>query len=252
MQQKIDDKKLMRLIEAAKFPIHELDEMEKRRVGCIDDRAKEFPANRLAGGDFGQAAVIVAAANFIKSPVDPEAVISTISEYVGGEEKLHVHTDTHSPEDKPMGGCAYVQKVMESPNQFGITQEQAGDIFDVLANSQAEEAVLDGDHDGAAFLIVDSDKFALQSSHPKVKDVSQVFVYHERFVNERQDELASLLVERGVVQLLDGMTTEQFASILKQKAQQHFTLTKNKVAPYLPTRRVKISDDGRVKINLVS
>lgn len=240
----------MRLIEAAKYSVHH--GLERRRAGCIDDRAKEFPDTRLTGGDFGQAAVIVAAANFVKSPVEPEDVISTIAEYVGGEDKLHVHTDTHAPEDKPMGGCGYVQKVMENPSQFGITQDQAEKIYSVIANSDAEEAVLDGNHDAAAFLIVDSDKFALQSSHPTVKDVSQVFIYHERLVEKRQDDLADILVKKGVIELPDKMTTEQFASVLKLKTKQHFTLTKNKLAPDLPTRRVKISDEGDVKINLVS
>ncbi len=252
MKKKIDEKQLMSLIEGAKYPIDQLDEREKKRAGCIEDRETDFPVNRMAGGDFGQTAVIVAASNSLKIQVEPAAVIATIADYVDGEENLHVHTDTHSLEDKPMGGCGYIQKVLENPLQFGLTSNQAEKIYKTFAHSKAEQAVVEGQHDAAAFVIVESDSHGLHSSDDKIRDVRQVFVFHETFVKKRQDELATLLTERGIVNLPDNMKPEQFADALKQKVARHFSLTRKKLAPDLPIKRAKISQTGEVEMKPVA
>ncbi len=231
----LDNKKLMRLVERAKYSLHEKGPIELRRVGCIDERAIDFPAGRMAGGDIGQEIVILAAANSIDRQLDPLVVFNLLCKFVNGEKNLHRHEN-----------CGYQTKLLEHPERFGVSREEAEITVRRFLKSKAERPVLEGTHNGRALLIVRSKLFGLHSSHPDEED--RVFVHHQTLIDARQEELAKLLVDKGIVQLPKDMSRDDFAELLKRIVEDHLFTTKQLLVPDIPTRHVEIDDRGKVGI----
>jgi hypothetical protein len=233
---KIDDRKLMRLIEKIKYSFREKDPIELRRVGCVDERAVDFPAGRMAGGDIGQEIVILSAANSIGQSLDVRVVFNLLAKFVNGEKNLHRHEN-----------CGYQEVLSLYPEEFGVTREQTEAAIERFLASKAEHPVLEGSHNAVAFTIVESDSFALSSSHPDEED--RVFVHHKTLIEDRQEKLAKELIDKGIIKLPEGMSRQDFAELLKKIVIEHLNTTKTLLKlDGVPTREVKIDNKGRVNI----
>ncbi|MEX1052239.1 MAG: hypothetical protein WEC80_00135 [Patescibacteria group bacterium] len=158
---------------------------------CIDGRYPDddmLPALAIPGADIGQIVMLFAAGNEARVEIDLDDAVGALIEVVGGVENIRIHTDTHKVQEGTAAGCGYFAKVKESPDAFGVTPEQVGQIeqkFTGLVSKGAQEIILLGDHEEEGVLIINGEK----SVRPKGK----FFIFHESLVKERNRLIVDVL-----------------------------------------------------------
>ncbi|NTU73162.1 hypothetical protein HGB07_03245, partial [Candidatus Roizmanbacteria bacterium] len=224
---------------------------------CIDGRyvnAPDLPALAIPGGDIGELGILYAAAAEYGFEVDPDKAYEALTEVVGGEKNIQLHTDSHAETGIPVGGCGHVKQLGLDPEAYSLMARQVE-----ILKEQAEKAikagatqvVLQGDHQEAGVFIVKGSQ-GIQPQHLLHLAGSnmpvQAFVFHASLVGERQRALADKYIEKGAVKLLEGFEAEYLHEVLGEVTELHLFETAKRLAKDLPIYEVTFADDGSFTI----
>lgn len=235
-------------IEANKYKVDEATEFISR---CIDGRypnGEGLPALATPGADVGTIAALFATANTFGFQIDLQKTWDILVEIVGGVKNLRFHTDDHAEKGILMGGCGHMKSIINTPDEFGLTPEQADFIVkhaEVAKANGAQEVVLRGEHqEGAVVLVKGPYGIYPQSNDEAGKRNIQIFEFHQGLVDKRNRALSKKLIDAKAVQLFEGQDEEYLYEVLSSTTEDHLLLIAGKLAKELPIYAVSFDEKG--------
>ncbi len=222
---------------------------------CIDGRYEKsdsLPGLAYPGADAGQLLMILSSARSYGFDVDFGKAYTTLLETVGGETKLGFHTDTHH--EGVLAGCGHIGQALLNPKEYHVEAGDVTRVVDAFRNASAtgaHEAVLQGEHNEGAAVIVRGDysiypKYTLMhEGHPK--EVS-VFVLSQTLIDKRHRVLAGKLLANQAVTLQEGLDGEYLYEVFSEVTETHFLETAKRLAKGLPIYEVVFDEGGTFDI----
>lgn len=257
-KQEYMEQETMTLEQAEKFVRDNLIKITEQNnfERCVDgryDSAQELGVAAKPGGSAGDVLVAFGALNLLKVDGNSEMVLNSVINYLGGIEKFKFHTDQHA-EDDQLGagmGCGHLKHARKDPVSYGLTQEQMEFLFGKLGEMQtqgAEEAVLKGDHQEKATIIIDSQDYSLKPLQIMPDGTKlEAFVYQktldEVLLTKLSEVLQKALLEKGIQKDLDEVHRNIVEASNLQRAETLKRLTSG-----LPRYLATINSEGQVKV----
>lgn len=234
---------------------YDVTEKNKLLTRCIDGRYKNSPDLApigFPGGDIGQLAVIITAANNFGFEIDLEKTFQSLIEVIGGKKNFGLHTDLHGDPKKLASGCGHFKLINLNNAAYNLTKEQVDFIYkkiEEVKEAGANEIILEGDHMEAAVLLVYGNGKSVMNQFI-VKGASvEVFVFHQTLSDQRNRLLAKKLLENKAVKLLPEQDEDYLSIALSETTEVHLMETTTKLAKGLPIYKVIFEDDGQTEIN---
>lgn len=193
----------------------------------------------MPGGDLGQAVLMFSTCNSYGIEVKPEILWDSFRRIVSlKEEKLPIHSH-----------CQFWHIIQENYGDFNLEKEQLDfirnntevTVNDTTANRKLSGAVLQikgyyGVHP------------QLAGGNSREDTISQVFLLHQTYLNERNKYAASLLKDSGHIRLLPGQEEEYLYEILSDTADILFFETAKHLCHNFPIFAVSFDKEGLVEI----
>ena len=171
-KQEYMEKETMTLEQAEKFVHENLYKITEQNnfERCVDGRynsEQELGAGAKPGGSAGDVLVAFATIKAMNLEVEPEYILKSVVNSLGGPEKFEFHTDQHAEHDHAGSGmgCGHLKHAKNDPESYGLSSEQTEFLFgkfDELKSEGAKQAVLEGDHEEKATIIIDSQDYSLK------------------------------------------------------------------------------------------
>lgn len=265
---KLSLNQVQELVAENKYPVEESKKLLSR---CIDGRYEnkvksqklkvkntsqklegEEQLSPLAfpGGDIGQLAVIIAAANNFGFEIDLEKTYRSLIEVIGGERNFGMHTDSHGDPKKAVSGCGHFKQINLDNQAYSLTKEQVDFIYQKAVEARkagANEIVLHGDHIEGAVLLVYGNK-SVMNQFKIDGSLVEVFMFHQTLANLRNRLLAKKLLENKAVVLVPPLDEDYLYTALCEITEVHLMETAVRLAKDLPIYKVSFSDDGGTEI----
>jgi hypothetical protein len=239
---------LYQVVQTNRYP---LDKINLNLSRCIDGRYQNvvgLSPLTIPGGDIGQLAIIFAAANNFGFSINEEKVFETLIEFLQGEKNFHFHTDDHSDEKIPAGGCGYFKLIKQEPEKFFLTNKEIEFIEEKLAKLVKDEVkptVLHGHHDEAAVVMVKGNegilpRFEIETTvdGETKKIASSIFVFHQTLFKQRQNRLAEMLLSKKAIDLFPGLDEEYLTFTLIETGENHLFEALNQLGKDLPLYQI--------------
>jgi len=233
---------------------YEVTEKNKLLTRCIDGRYKNSPDLApvgFPGGDIGQLAVIITAANNFGFEIDLEKTFQSLIEVIGGKKNFGLHTDSHGDPKKIASGCGHFKQINLDSKAYNLTKEQVDFIYkkvEEVKKAGANEVVLQGDHlEGAVLLVYGNNKSVMNQFTVKGKTV-QVFVFHQTLSDLGNRLLAKKLIADKALILPPELDENYLFISLSEIAEIHLMETATRLAKGLPIYKVNFEDDGETEI----
>jgi hypothetical protein len=249
---------LYQVVQTNRYPI---DKINLNFSRCIDGRYQNMVGLSpltIPGGDVGQLAVIFAAANNFGFAVDKEKVFEILIDFLQGEKNFHFHTDDHSDEKIPAGGCGYFKLIKKEPEKFFLTNKDIDFIEEKLAKlvkDGVKPTVLHGHHDEAAVVMIKGNegilpRFEIETTvdGETKKITSSIFVFHQTLFKQRQKKLAEMLLSKKAIELFPGLDEEYLTFTLIETGENHLFETLSQLGKGLPIYQVVFEHDLEFKI----
>ena len=227
------------LVKTNSYDVIEKDKLLSR---CIDGRYENSPDLApigFPGGDIGQLAVIMTAANNFGFEIDLEKTYKTLIEIIGGEKNFGIDFE-----------CFHLKQINTDNKVYNLTKEQVD-----FLNKKAEEVkkagmkkiILQDNHLERAVLLVYGNKSIMNQFKISGEPV-QVFMFHQTLSDLRNKLLAEKLIEEKSVKLLAGLDAEYLYTALSETTEIHLMETVTKLAKGLPIYRINFKNDGQIEI----
>lgn len=223
---------------------------------CIDGRYKneDVAALALCGADGGELALLYATASQYGFKIDEKKALEVLTDVVGGEKNLRIHSDTHAQEQLPAAGCGHMKQMRTDMKSYGLEEDQIVTLnkqLDSMKKNGAKEVVLEGDHQEGAVLQVVGEwgvrpQYVIESSEGNT--AVQVFIHHQTLVDRRHKELAKRLIESKAVILADNLDADYLYQVMSEVTENHLMETAKRLAKGLPIYLVKFADDGTFEL----
>jgi hypothetical protein len=249
---------LYQVVQTNRYP---LDKINLNLSRCIDGRYQNVVSLSpltIPGGDIGQLAIIFAAANNFGFSVNQEKVFEALIEFLQGEKNFHFHTDDHSDEKIPAGGCGYFKLLKQEPEKFFLTNKEIDFIEEKLAKlvkDGVKPTTLHGHHDEAAVVMIKGNEGILPRFEIEItvdgetkKIASSIFVFHQILFKDRQKKLAEMLLSKKAIDLFPGLDEEYLTFTLIETGENHLFEALNQLGKGLPIYQIIFENDFGFKV----
>ncbi len=247
-----EEKELKQVSEFVKANLVVITEANNKRR-CVDGRYSSSEAEQavvaVPGGDSGEWMAALGALNRLEQNLDLAKIEQSVVEAVGGVENFNFHTDEHAEHDHTGAGmgCGHLRLARTNPDDYGVTKEQMEFLFgelEHLADTGAHETVLHGEHGEQMVLVIDSDKYSVNSKQINADGTeTQAFIYHQSLDLELMHTLAEnlhkLILASGHEVDLNKIYDELVEVSALQRKQ-----TLSKLSANLPRYKVEFDEQG--------
>jgi hypothetical protein len=206
--------------------IDEIRNLVKTNGYDVAEKNKLLTPIGLPGGDIGQLAVIIMAANNYGFEINLEKSFQSLIEVIGGKENLELNTNFYNDPT-----CSL------SKEQMDFIYKKAGVDKIKLHESNFEGAVL---------LIYGNNKSVTGQFIFKKMPV-QVFVFHQTLSDLKNRLLAKKLLENKAIILLPELDEDYLYMALNETIEVYLMETVIKIAKGLPIYKVNF-EDGQTEI----
>ncbi|PIS15491.1 hypothetical protein COT62_03415 [Candidatus Roizmanbacteria bacterium CG09_land_8_20_14_0_10_41_9] len=267
---------LQDLIDENKYSV---DPDKKFLSRCIDGRYENesgLPALAMPGGDAGELALLFATANTYGFSVKNEDAYKILTEIIGGEKNLGIHTDEHVSiqiqnsklkiknynskvkndelVNSVLMGCGHIKQIGLDLEAYKLTNEQLTFIKTVTAQAVkkgAKQTSLRGEHMESAVVIIKGNwgiypRYTFDTSSGNT--LTEIFIYHASLANERRKLFAEKLLKQKAVELFDGLDADYLYQALSDVGENHLMETAKRLASGLSLYEVTFGNQGEQKI----
>ena len=217
-----------------------------RDINGLYPNSPELPPVAFPGGDFGELAVFLSAANIYGFQIDTEKLLKTYISVIGIE--------NFSLAQSSGKGFTYYEQLISNFKDYTLMEDQMEFLKNMredLVSKGAHEIVFNQEsNEGALFFIKGKyalyPTFELETEDMKVK--VSAYLYHQTFIDERHLSIAKKLLENKAVTLFEGLDENYLSEVLSTTAEDHLFETMKRVAKGVPIYEVTFKDDGSFAI----
>lgn len=216
---------------------------------CLDNYLEKNLKTSLVipGGDLGQIAILLAAANSFGFEIDKDQLLMRYFQFLNGKKNFYL-------EDH----CQYFHLIKNQPEKFQLnkTDLEFLKVVDKQIKKNPSLPVFQKENQPNGIIIIKGEGTIPSRSYLKIKTIEgektiEVFllVFHQTLFEERQKNLSKKLSQEKIVKLYPGLEEEYLKMALIETGENHFYEYINYYTKNLPLYQVNFHPGLKFEIN---
>ena len=210
------------------------DEFEARCFSSDYPNIPTTPGLAIPGGDVGELAILLAAANSHGFNVNLSKAIEALFKLTGQNKQLHMESANHK-----LNRCMHTKYMLENAASYNLNPTDIDALKHTMSKWDKNYIEIDFSYSFSerAAIIFEATK----SLYPQYLFKTQywqshvgVFILHKSCVDKRHKLFSEMLVQEKAVELSNGLDSDYVYDALSENTDIHFFETLRRIDPQLP------------------